>query len=151
MLALSEESAVKLRFVAYVGMTLAFITFCVGTVVALTEEIRCLTDLQNPDICTIEGFRSSENPHGDDDYQWHGKQTYINSNGAIRNPGDQSLGMYITMLFISINAFVGFSLSMIVVWLVDHRATPNGFTRLVQWFSIVKCVWTTGSSSTAIP
>jgi len=24
---------------------------------------------------------------------------------------------------------------MIVVWLVDHRATPNGFTRLVQWFS----------------
>ena len=134
-MALSPENAVKLRFVAYILMTLAFITFCVGTVFALTEEIRCLANQKDPDICTIEGFRSSENPNGDDDYQWHGKQSYINSHGKFRNPADQSLGMYITMLFISINAFVGFSLSMIVVWLVDHRATPNGFTRLVQWFS----------------
>jgi len=81
------------------ALVIAFLIFSVGTVIALTEEICCLTNQTNPNICTIEGFRTSMNTTSDDDYQWHGKQTYINSYGSIRNPADQSIGMFVTMFF----------------------------------------------------
>ena len=126
----------RLRASAYFILILGYIIFTCGTLTQLIQVIRCFVDPLDPLTCPIEGYRASMNPASDDDYQWRGSQNYKNAKGEFRNPADQSLGMYITMLFISINAFVGFSLSMLVVWLVDHRATPNGFTRLVQWFSI---------------
>jgi len=79
-----------------------------------------------------------------DDYQWSSKQTYINSEGKIRNLANQSLGYLSQFLFIFINFYISSTLSLIVVWLVDHREAPNGFTRLIQWFCAFQVIMDLG-------
>jgi hypothetical protein len=53
--------------------------------------------------------------------------------GLRRSPLNVSNGTLETLLLISINFMFAGPLSLVVVWLVDHRDKPNGFTRLVQW------------------
>ena len=57
--------------------------------------------------------------------------------GLRRSPLNVSDGTLETLLLISINFMFAGPLSLVVVWLVDHREKPNGFTRLVQWYVFV--------------
>jgi len=131
----SAHTRVRLRAVLYIVAIILYLVFACGVFASIIQISRCLVDPLNPKICVIEGFRTSMSTTSDDDYQWQGKLTYTNSEGTVRNLANQSSGYFITLLLMSINVFISNTLSIIVVWLVDHRTTPNGFTRLVQWFS----------------
>jgi len=135
MISMTAHSRVRLRATLYILVMLLFIIFVFSFMVGIIQTSRCLVSPLNPVICPFEGFRSSMSQTSDDDYQWKGKQTYVNSLGLTRNLGNQSIGYFITLLVMNINVFISYMLSLIVVWLIDRRSTPNGFTRLVQWFS----------------
>jgi hypothetical protein len=134
---MSAETLVRVRMVVYILLSLLWIFYTIGVVVDIERFSRCLYSPLDAQVCSTEGYRSSLNPSeliNTDDYQWSSKETYINSEGRTRNLANQSTGYFVQILILFISFYVSSTLSLIVVWLVDHREAPNGFTRLIQWF-----------------
>jgi len=139
MVQLSAETTVRLRMFAYIFLFTVWLCYTGAVLWDVIRFSTCLVDPLNVKVCTTEGYRVSLNSKSTaglntDDYEWRSSQTYINSDGKYRNVGNQSRGYFAQLLFIFINFYLSSTLSLIVVWLVDHREAPNGFTRLIQWF-----------------
>ena len=147
MASMSAATVVRMRMAIYIVCSLMWITYTVGVIVDIVRYSRCLYAPLDANVCDTEGFRTSVNPSeliNTDDYQWSSKQTYTNSEGSKRNYANQSHGYLVQFLLVFINFYVSSSLSLIVVWLVDHREAPNGFTRLVQWFCAFQVIMDLG-------
>ena len=111
----------------YISVFILWLCYTAGTLFDLVRYSQCLSyDENTGTTCNQEGFRSDLNP----------ADNYINAKGKVVNSGNVKAGNFITLILLCLNFYASGTLSILVAWLVDHRAKPNGFTRLIQWFSV---------------
>ncbi len=138
MVQLSKQTVLRLRLFLYVFMIITFTLIAVGSIKAIVEYSKCLAGSLLPENCPMVGYRTrikdSTNANTDD-YQFRKSENFIDAEGNPNNYANYSLGTVITILFVATLQLLSVTLSMIVIWLVDHVEKPNGFTRVVQSFS----------------